>query len=369
MVNLIFCAGKSITNAATAIRYGFKYGAQLPNRVHFAPDFADQDWRNPDRDAYMTALAEHRPALATVLDFERADQFDEVLAWAREAAQYVTEAVIIIPKVIGDIDRIPYSVNGKPVRLGFSVPTEFAGTSVPAWEFGRREVHLLGGSPHEQHRLAKLMNVKSADGNYILKQAGSNRFFSAGRLMKAKNRRFPMLRESVFGDVKQDTPYLAFELSCMNIQAMWAGCQAMVRFAVSADIPSIEKIARQYRNELGYVRRVSLVESMTLRRNLVVAEYNGQVVGFVNYRACKAYPNSENPDRRIAWSTVYEIAVDRARKGEHIGAGLLAAVPNPIRLKCTTDNPANTFYERMGFTCTGTEDGRKRRLNRWEKRA
>lgn len=128
-----------------------------------------------------------------------------------------------------------------------------------------------------------------------------------------------------------------------------------LRLATAEDIAAVKKLANGYKSELGYVMVPALRESVQ-RRNLVIAEDAGQVVGFANYRAC-----------RDGWSTVYEIAVDKARKGEHIGAGLLAAVPGPVRLKCTTDNPANAFYERMGFTCVGSEDGRKRRLNIWHK--
>lgn len=355
MTTIIYCADGNPTFAKTAIRYGLKYGAQLPNAIQHAPHFVDQNWRNPDKPAYMAALAQHRPAMATVLDYERPEQFEEVMAWAREAAQHV-ETVIIIPKVIGDVDRIPRSIGGKPIRLGYSVPTKFAGTSVPAWEFGRREVHLLGGSCHEQHRLAGLMNVVSADGNYINKMAVEyNQFFSAGKV-KGRNGHYPRL-DTFYGKVETDAPYLAFELSCMNVQALWAGCRATIRFAVEADLKRIKQIANQWKQELGYVMLPALRVNLA-RRSLVVAEYNGFIVGFVNYRAC-----------RNGWQTVYEIAVDRARHSEHIGAGLLAAVPNPIRLKCPADGAANSFYERMGFTCMGTEDGRKRRLNRWEKQA
>lgn len=354
MVELIYCADGNKRFADIAIRYGLRYGAQLPNIIHHAPHFTDQNWRNPDREAYMSALATHQPALATVLDYERPDQFEEVMAWATEAAGHVRDNVIIIPKVIGDIDRIPTHINGKAVRLGFSVPTKFAGTSVPAWEFGRREVHLLGGSPHEQHKLAKLMNVKSADGNYINKMAVEyNQFFSAGKV-KGRNGHYPRL-DSFYGKVETDAPYLAFELSCMNLRAIWQDCRATIRFAVESDLPRIKQIANQWKNELGYVNIAGLKRTLA-RRSLVVAEYNGYVVGFVNYWA-----------RRDGIQTVYEIAVDRARQGEHIGAGLLAAVPGPIRLKCTTDNPANAFYEAQGFTCVGTEPGKKRALNVWRK--
>lgn len=88
---LIYCADGNRRFAEIAIRNGYMYGAQLPNTVYFDPYFVDQDWRKPNRIRYMIALAQHRPALATVLDWEREDQLPEVLDWAEEASQYVTD--------------------------------------------------------------------------------------------------------------------------------------------------------------------------------------------------------------------------------------------------------------------------------------
>lgn len=139
----------------------------------------------------------------------------------------------------------------------------------------------------------------------------------------------------------------------MNIQS-GSVCRAIIRLAVESDIPAIKRIANQYKNELGYVMYPAIRESIA-RHNLVVAEYQGYVVGFVNYRA-----------RRDGWQTIYEIAVDKARHGAGIGAGLLAAVPKPIQLKCTVDNAGgNAFYAASGFTNFGVVAGRKRQLNVW----
>jgi hypothetical protein len=78
------------------------YGAQLPATVYYPPQFVDQDWKRPDRAAYVAAVAQHRPRMATVLDWERDEQLPEVLAWAEDVAPFV-ERVILIPKVIGGV--------------------------------------------------------------------------------------------------------------------------------------------------------------------------------------------------------------------------------------------------------------------------
>lgn len=63
---------------------------------------------------------------------------------------------------------------------------------------------------------------------------------------------------------------------------------------------------------------------------------------------------------------IYEIAVPKAWQGKGIGAAMINALPRPIRLKCTQDNPANGFYLRVGFILIDTEAGRKRPLNVYE---
>lgn len=354
-MELIYCADGGEKFARIAIRHGFTYGAKLPATVYFPPVFVDNEYQNPQRERYMQALKEYRPALATVLDWQKHVSADEVFSWAEEAAQHVSEAVIIIPKVFNTIHRIPETIAGKAVHLGYSVPTSYGGTGVPFEEFGKRPVHLLGGSPHKQRQLSALLNVVSADTNYHQKEAiNHNQFFAAGRVKKGSNKRFPKLNE-IYNHVEDDAPYLAFELSCMNIQAAWIGCSAAIRFAHEADLPAIKRVANEYKNELGFVMLPALRENIK-RKSLLVAEKDGEVVGLVNYRAC-----------RDGWQTIYEIAVTRYHRGQCIGAGLLAAIPKPIRLKCTADNPANAFYEAQGFACVGSEDGRKRRLNVWQK--
>lgn len=354
---LIYCAAGNKRFAEIAIRHGMTYGAQLPNTIYYHPDFVDQDWRNPKREKYMDALKSRRPRLATVLDLEYEHQFEEVISWAHEAAAHVKEAVLIIPKVKGIIHRIPRAIEGKQVRLAYSVMTSLAGTEVPPSEFGGWPVHLLGGSPLVQMRLSQKMTVVSTDGNYAQKMAVErNQFFAGAGNVKAKNRFWPKLDESVFGYVEHDTPYKAFELSMMNIKSWWAGCAAMIRHAIEGDLRHIKRIANQYRDELGHVMYPALRESIN-RQSLYVAEREGHIVGFVNFRL-----------RRDGGITIYEIAADKQSRGFdlNIGSGLIAALPRAdIRLKCTVDNPANAFYEHQGFTCVRTEDGRKRRLNVW----
>lgn len=220
---LIYCASGNARYAEIAIAAGFTYGAQLPGTVYFQPDFVDQDWKRPNRERYVAALAEHRPRMASVLDWERNEQLPEVLAWAEEAAQFV-DVVMIIPKVHGGIARLPRRVGGANVRLGYSVPTTHGGTEVMAFEFLGWPVHLLGGSPGAQMRIAVTgLDVRSIDGNMMQKLASSHcLFWRPGKrpfangwisIEQADGERWP-------GD---GANYEAFARSCHNIMAAWRG--------------------------------------------------------------------------------------------------------------------------------------------------
>jgi len=345
---LIYCASGNKRLADIALEYGFKYGAQLPATIYHAPYFVDQNWRKPERAKYMTALA-------TVLDWERDDQLDEVLAWAEEAAQHVRDAVIIIPKVMGSIDRIPREIGGKPVRLGYSVPTKFAGTELPVWEFRGWGVHLLGGSPKAQMTAARYMDVESADGNYVQKLAVQrNQFYVPTRVSWSTNGHFPRLSDCFMGGIDEDAPYHAFRLSCINVSNAWRGLRHAIRYGVPRDWDEINVIARQYPQELGFVRRVSVLEAMQCFE--VYVAFNGdQLLGFVNWHK-----------RRDGWRTIYEIAVHRDWRGRGVGKALARAVGIPVRLKCPVDNDSNRFYEGLGMTLVRREDGRVRVLNVWE---
>lgn len=223
-VDLIYCAGGNPRFYAIARDAGFLYGVQLPDTVYGPLHFADQDWKAPDRARYMAALAQHRPHMATVLDWEREAQLSEVLNWAEEAAQFVN-VVVIVPKVIGGIGRIPARIGGADVRLGYSVPTRYGGTDVPIWEFGARPVHLLGGSPQRQMQYALHgLNVQSADGNYAQRMAlTSCQFWEPGTAHYARNRYWPRLEEADGSAWGQDAPYEAFRRSCRNIARAWRG--------------------------------------------------------------------------------------------------------------------------------------------------
>jgi len=227
---LIYCAGGNNRFAQIAIDAGYRYGARLPDTVYHPLYFADQDWKRPRRDKYMQGLAQHHPHMATVLDWETEDQLPDVLDWAEEAAQYADQ-VVIIPKVLGGIPRLPTTIATATVVLGYSVPTSYGGTPLPLWSFAGRPIHLLGGSPHAQMEcwryLAPIAQVVSADGNMAQMLATRYcQFWTPGTAKQrygARNRYWPTIREANGGTPVEgtDLPYECFRRSCANIRHAW----------------------------------------------------------------------------------------------------------------------------------------------------
>lgn len=195
---------------------GWRYGARLPATVYEPVYFADQDWKKPDLAKYLVALQTHRPEIATVLDWERDDQLPEVLAWAESVAPFVAR-IVVIPKVPGRVEEVPQEVGGRPVVLGLSVPTSYGGSPCGLWEFVGRPVHLLGGSPQAQRKLARYLNVVSADGNMTGQQARRGRFWS-----RQKNAKGHWWQLADAGDTRSaGVPLECFRRSLVNVSEYW----------------------------------------------------------------------------------------------------------------------------------------------------
>jgi GNAT superfamily N-acetyltransferase len=129
--------------------------------------------------------------------------------------------------------------------------------------------------------------------------------------------------------------------------------------ATSGDVDAMKVIANQYKNELGFVNKTALFDSVLKGFVNVARLRSGEVVGFVEYNETTRGVNK-------GYSVIYHLAVDRAWLHRGIGRLLVYSVPAPLRLKVTADNPAHTFYERIGLKCISTESGRKRPLHVYE---
>lgn len=210
-MELYYCAGGGRQFAQIAIESGLLYGARLPGCVQFPIQFADQDWKKPNKGAYMKALERYRPTLATVLDWEQSEQQREVFDWAESASAFV-DTLIIIPKWYGAVVRIPEAINGTPIRIGVPCGPHQSTGALPL-EIGNRPVHLLGGQPHRQMDLARYLNVVSVD-------CSTTAYMARLKCAFWENRRWIQLQSIGMGTVS-GAPYEAFKRSCSNVIDAW----------------------------------------------------------------------------------------------------------------------------------------------------
>src|SRR5437016_3929962 len=149
-----------------AARFGWLPGARYTNlrdvRRFDRLGFLDIEWRDYDFRRHLSAAASTKPLLTVARDVERPKDLDRILDQASELSQHCGN-VIIVPKHKSLAEYIE-DVVPKEFLFGYSVPTRYGGTRLSP-NFFVRKVHLLGGRPDVQRRLAGQMRVVSLDCN------------------------------------------------------------------------------------------------------------------------------------------------------------------------------------------------------------
>lgn len=172
----IICHSRFVIDRALPL--GWKPGARYTNlrdvkhldHVYFV----DIDWKNYDFERHLKAVRQVGPTMTVARDVTVGDHIDDVLHEACILAS-VAETVIVVPK---DPRLTQKRRLGVPdmFRLGYSVPTRYGGTAISPEKF-IGDVHLLGGRPDVQRELARVMNVKSLDGNRFTYDARFGDYF------------------------------------------------------------------------------------------------------------------------------------------------------------------------------------------------
>jgi len=156
---------------AYAEKYGWLTGARTDNLTEYERagqpvDFIDLHWEDPDRDALLAGVKEHRPKYVVAGDYdgenyESVNQFgDRLRRWA--------ENVIIVPHDPGEVEHVPdWAV------VGYSTPTGYNGTDAPVWEYYGRDVHVLGGTMNQIELVAASLrnDIVSIDTNTMHRDA------------------------------------------------------------------------------------------------------------------------------------------------------------------------------------------------------
>lgn len=161
-MDLIYCAGGSQPKCCVAVALGFLYGIRYDYVAcsRHPVDFIDTHWEQYDFDRMRAEVERHRPGYVVVPDVLDTNDLTRALEQAEALAEF-SDRVIIVPKV-DVVDDIP-----DKYVLGYSVPTNYGGTTIPVERFRGRKVHLLGGTPLQQARIWRELRdeVISVDGN------------------------------------------------------------------------------------------------------------------------------------------------------------------------------------------------------------
>lgn len=135
-----------------------------------------------------------------------------------------------------------------------------------------------------------------------------------------------------------------------------------IRHAIADEIDAIKILFDRYKNELGFVIKSALVNSIKRHELIVAVADGGKIVGVVHYR-----------HRKDGQTTLYHIVVDGPYRLKSVGKALLTELKKEasdkgqknILLKCPAELEANKFYEAEHFSLVSTDAGKHRLLNIW----
>jgi hypothetical protein len=139
--------------------------------------FIDIEWANYSFKRHLEAVKATKPILTVAMDVLDPKTLPRILDEAFELSLHC-DRVVVVPKHLSLKCKLD-SVIPKHFILGYSVPTRYGGTAIPPRYF-RRPVHLLGGRPDVQRRLAETMPVVSIDCNRFTLDAAFGDYFDGG---------------------------------------------------------------------------------------------------------------------------------------------------------------------------------------------
>lgn len=136
--------------------------------------FIDVDWKEYSFSRHLEAVRMTKPIMTVAKDIENPRDWEKTMDQALEL-QIHCLYVVIVPKHPFLAERLDRDI---PQRflLGYSVPTKYGGTAISPKAFCR-PVHLLGGRPEIQRRLAESMKVISLDCNRFTLDAAYGDYF------------------------------------------------------------------------------------------------------------------------------------------------------------------------------------------------
>jgi hypothetical protein len=172
----IICASEKITKIA--LKYGWLPGANYNNlrniKNYEIVGMIDIEWSNYNFKKHLEVVRKIKPIFTVAKDIMNINELDKIIDQAYELNDWC-ENVIIVPKDLALKDNLEKLIP-KDFIFGYSIPTKYGSTNIPIESF-KRTVHLLGGRPEIQRKLADKLNVASIDLNRIVHDAYYGDYF------------------------------------------------------------------------------------------------------------------------------------------------------------------------------------------------
>jgi hypothetical protein len=173
---------KFVAHSATVLEiaaaHGWLPGARYTNlrdvRRFGRLGFLDIDWKNYNFERHLAAAEKAKPLMTVARDVEDGRQLSKIIDQAYRLLEHAKH-VIIVPKDKTLESKLTTAIPSE-FLLGYSVPTRYGGTGLSPSAFAR-PVHLLGGRPDVQRRLASVMPVFSFDTNRFTLDAAFGDYF------------------------------------------------------------------------------------------------------------------------------------------------------------------------------------------------
>ncbi len=154
-----------------AEKHGWLRGCRLDaiqnyERAGVSPEFIDIHWEEPNRDGLLIKAMQHNPMHVVAGDYD-GDNYDTINEFGKQLNQFA-ENVIIVPHEPGEVEKVP-----EWAVVGYSIPTAYAGTEAPIWEYYNRDVHILGGTMNNIKMVIDYLgdNIVSLDTNTMHRDA------------------------------------------------------------------------------------------------------------------------------------------------------------------------------------------------------
>lgn len=178
MIAKFVAHGRKVQNHAQ--KHGWLPGARYTNLrdvrevVFNRRGFLDINWKSYNYKLHLAAAKKMKPVLTIAQDVVCITKLKQILKEADELQKH-SEFVAIVPKDPRLASKLDSLIPSHFI-IGYSVPTKYGSTEIPASAVNR-PVHLLGGRPDVQRKIANECPVVSIDCNRFTLDASFGDYF------------------------------------------------------------------------------------------------------------------------------------------------------------------------------------------------